>query len=122
MPRVDNDFPGGILKRTTIVAGAFVAGLFITPTAFAETVTVPTPVGTVTGSGDPATQSGYVVADGNGANGGPSGYVGISSSEGVVGCWSGDYDPAGGNNVVTAIPPTGAPEQPDPAGPCTPAP
>ena len=109
------------MKRTLILAGAFTAGLFIAPNAMAETVTVPTPVGTVTGSGDPATQSGYIVADGDNTAGGPSGYIGVDSDEGVVGCWTGDYNADGGNNVVTPIPPEAAPEPPG-EGPCTPSP
>ena len=108
------------MKRLLIGAGALVmaGGLFAAPGALAEDVS--TPVGVVSADGDPTTQSGHIYADGNGANGAPEGYIGVNSSEGVVGCWTGDYS-EGSNNVITAIPPAVPPAQPNPASPCSPS-
>jgi hypothetical protein len=84
---------------------------------------VPTPVGTVTASGDPTTSSGQVIVQGNGTAPGPvgSGYVGVTSANGgeVVGCANGTYDngaPDSNNNPtakdnhnrIAGIPPTQA--------------
>jgi hypothetical protein len=114
------------VKRLLMGAGALVmaGGLFGAPSVLAAEVRQDTPVGTVHGYGDPATQSGGVYADGNGGptGNGPQGYIGVNSSEGVVGCWTGNYSTGGGNNVITAIPPSGAPAQPNPASPCSPKP
>lgn len=118
------------MKRLLIVgalvaASAFTFGLSAqaaNPTCpTGDQVNVPTPVGVVCAGGDPTTQSGHVVADGNDSNPGPAaGYIGVDSNEGVVGCSTGNY--AGtGDNVITAIPPTGAPTPPDPSNPCTPS-
>lgn len=65
--------------------------------------------GTVTATGDAASQTGYVVADGASANPGAlSGYIGVDSTNGVVGCSSGDYTPGGTNNQILGIPPSQA--------------
>ena len=81
---------------------------------------MPNAVGVVCAQGDPAAQTGRVYADGNGANGAPSGYIGVNSTEGVVGCWTGDYA-EGSNNVITEIPPAAeAPAPPNPDNPCNP--
>lgn len=112
-------------KFLITVGGVMAASALLMPIsgARAETAPIPaTPVGTVTAQGDPATQSGAIVVDGNGTAPGPvgGGYIGVDSNEGVVGCANGDYTGTG-DNVITAIPPAGAPEAPAP-GPCTPAP
>jgi len=101
------------------VAGAFAASSFIP--AQAEDLSQDTPVGKVVLQGDPATQDGAIVVDGNGTVPGPigGGYIGVDSNQGVVGCANGTYT-GSGDNVITAIPPAGAPD-PTP-GPCTPAP
>jgi hypothetical protein len=77
----------------------------------------------VCGSGDPAAQTGGVWIQGGGTAPGPvsHGYLGVNSDEGLVGCASGDYN-GSSDNVISAIPPAGAPAQPDPNGPCTPKP
>jgi len=86
-------------------------------------LTVGTPAGCFTAAGDGANQSGSAVADGAATNPGPaSGYIGIDDSDGqgtVVGCASGDYDPAGGNHVVASQ--NTPPGAPDPSDPCTPS-
>ncbi|MHB1504130.1 MAG: hypothetical protein ACYCTL_08465 [Acidimicrobiales bacterium] len=65
--------------------------------------------GSVTASGNLSTQSGYVMAQGGDANPGAlAGYIGLSSSEGIVGCSSGDFQGTG-DHVIEPIPPTGAP-------------
>jgi hypothetical protein len=68
------------------------------PSGTGGTVTVGTPAGCVTASGDAVAKSGYVVADGASTNPGPaSGYIGVDGSDGgptIVGCASGDYNPA----------------------------
>ena len=70
--------------------------------------------GSVTASGSPSTQSGYVIADGDAANNSLpgnclDGYIGVSSADssapgGLVGLSSGNYSPAGGNHPL--IPPS----------------
>jgi hypothetical protein len=114
------------VKRLLMGAGALVmaGGLFAAPGALAADappVDIPG-VGSVRASGDPASQSGYVYADGTNGGAGPDGYIGVNSSEGVVGCWNGDYSTGGGNNVITAIPPAAPSGPPATGGPCTPAP
>jgi hypothetical protein len=101
------------------------AGPTVTNTGTGGTLTVGTPAGCATASGDAASQSGYAVADGAATNPGPaSGYIGVDGSDGgptIVGCASGDYDATGTtpNHVIAsqAHPPTA----PDPADPCTPS-
>ena len=110
----------------------------VTPSGTGGTLTVGTPIGCGTASGDAGTQSGYAVADGSAGNPGPSGgYIGIDDSDGgptVVGCSNGDYN-AGGGTQYDPPPAPGTPDTrnhvlgsqahppsaPDPADPCTPA-
>ena len=97
----------------------------VTPSGTGGTLTVGTPAGCGTASGDAATQSGYAVADGSASNPGPAaGYIGIDGSDGgptVVGCANGDYDPTGTtpNHVIASQ--NTPPSAPDPADPCTPS-
>jgi hypothetical protein len=111
------------LKRLLIV-GALAAASAIPFTWAASAATqgacVPNPAGTVCAQGDPAAQTGGVYADGSNTGPGPHGYVGVNDSEGVVGCWSGDYN-GSTDNVITPIPPAAAAPAPPAAGPCTPA-
>ena len=109
------------MKRLLVVGALAIASAFTFGTfgAHAAGTCVPNPAGTVCADGDPTTQTGEIYADGNDAGPGPTGYIGVNSTEGVVGCWTGDYN-GSTDNVITAIPPTGAPN-PSP-GPCTPAP
>jgi hypothetical protein len=75
------------------------AGPNVTNSGTGGTLTVGTPAGCLTASGDAGTQSGYVVADGASTNpGAGSGYIGVDGSDGVavVGCSSGEYTPGGG--------------------------
>ena len=133
---------------TVLVGGALgVGGLFAVPFANATstcttgvspsgtggTASVSTPLGCATASGDAASQSGYIVADGAASNPGPlSGYIGVDGSDGgptVVGCASGDYVPGAGtqydsdttqgNHVITSQ--AHPPSAPDPSDPCTPS-
>lgn len=123
---------------TALVGGTLgVGGLFAVPAALATstcttgvtpsgtggTLSVGTPAGCATASGDAATQSGYAVADGAATNPGPaSGYIGVDGSDGgptVVGCASGDYTPGGTNHVIASQ--AHPPSAPDPADPCTPS-
>jgi hypothetical protein len=101
-------------------------GVTVPPTG-SGTLTVGTPIGCVTASGDATTASGYVVADGDPTNPTPlDGYIGVQGSGGgvqVVGCASNDYDPNPGNpdptthNVIwDSNNPTGG--GPDTTGPC----
>jgi hypothetical protein len=93
-------------------------GLALAP-AHATTVPVSTPVGTLTLSGDPTTQQGSVILQGNGAVPGPvgHGYIGVTSANGgeVVGCGSGTYDDSAADsngttstdhNKIVGIPPS----------------
>jgi hypothetical protein len=95
------------------------------PSGTGGTVTVGTPIGCVTASGDAAAQSGYVVADGASSNPSAlSGYIGVDGSDGgptVVGCGTGDYDATGTtpNHVIASQ--AHPPSAPDPADPCTPS-
>jgi hypothetical protein len=110
------------LKRLLIIGALAAASAFtfnISANAAVPGCTA-VPVGQVCADGDPAGQTGHVYADGNGANGAPSGYIGVNDSEGVVGCWTGDYS-EGSNNVITPIPPAVAAPAPPAAGPCTPS-
>jgi hypothetical protein len=82
--------------------------------------------GSVTAAGDPTTQSGYVVADGNSTNPDPlDGYLGVENGNpndadpAIVGCNSGNYNPAGANHEILSL---GNPTPPDPADPCFPQP
>jgi len=72
------------------------AGITVPPSG-SGTLTVGTPIGCLTASGDATTASGYIVADGDAANPSPlDGYIGVVGSGGgvqIVGCASGDYDP-----------------------------
>ncbi|HZU80792.1 MAG TPA: hypothetical protein VE991_12820 [Acidimicrobiales bacterium] len=75
----------------------------------------PAETGTVTLYGSAASQSGYIIAQGNG--GAITGYAGVSSVDGgIVGCGNGAaYDTSGGNNVILSTPsqsnPSGYPSQ-----------
>lgn len=90
--------------------------------------------GTVTAAGGaptvpprvpPSAPTGYVVADGT-ADSPLSGYIGVSSEDGLVGCGSGEYSPPGdtpdadGANHSIFNPPT-PPTPPSPGDPCLPA-
>jgi hypothetical protein len=72
----------------------------------AHATDVPTPVGTLTVAGDPATQQGEVVLQGNGTAPGPvgHGYIGVTSANGgeVVGCGSGTYNDSAPDSTGTA--------------------
>jgi hypothetical protein len=94
--------------------------------------------GTLTASGDPAAQKGYVVADGSPSNPGAlGGYVGVDSDNGgqVTACsgqaasggnYSGEYQPgagtpaggAGNNTVVSGNGAVNLPAPLGPGGPC----
>ena len=134
---------------TALVAGTMgVTGLLTLPQAHATsvcplgptvtnsgtggTLTVGTPIGCVTASGDAATRSGYVVADGVASNPGPlAGYIGVDGSDGgptIVGCASGDYTPGAGNQYSNPPGPNHVigseahpPGAPSPSDPCTPS-
>jgi hypothetical protein len=95
------------------------------------TVTVGTPAGCATVSGDATTQKGYVVADGVATNPSAlSGYIGVDGSDGgptIVGCGNGDYTPGAGNQYSTPPGPNHViasqahpPSAPSPTDPCTP--
>lgn len=108
-------------------AGAFSWSANANPQTCSGTINNVNPAGTVCANGDPATQTGYIYADGNDSNpGAASGYIGVNSDEGVVGCASGDYnngsDPNNTtpNNVILdpANPPSGPPAT---GGPCDPS-
>jgi hypothetical protein len=108
------------------VGGLAIAGAFFAPGAHAATMGACTPaeaagVAQVCGQGDPAAQTGGAWVQGGGTAPGPvsHGYLGVNDSEGVVGCANGTYT-GSGDNVLTPIPPTGAPAQPDPTNPCFP--
>ncbi|MHB1713115.1 MAG: hypothetical protein ACYCV7_17295 [Acidimicrobiales bacterium] len=65
--------------------------------------------GSLTASGSPTTKSGYVILQGGDANQGAlKGYIGVSSSEGVVGCNSGDFQGTGDNVIASQTSPTGS--------------
>src|SRR3954467_12054738 len=70
-------------------------GPTVTNSGTGGTLTVGTPLGCATASGDAGSQSGYAVADGAATNpGASSGYIGVDDSDGgptVVGCGNGDY-------------------------------
>jgi hypothetical protein len=113
---------------SSAVGGLALAGAFLAPGAHAATQSACTPdqakgAVQVCGSGDPTTQTGGAWIQGGGTVPGPvsHGYLGVNSTEGLVGCASGDYN-GSTDNVITAIPPAGPPAQPDPNGPCTPKP
>ena len=113
---------------SSAVGGLALAGAFLAPGAHAATQSACTPsqaagVAQACGSGDPAAQTGGVWVQGGGTAPGPvsHGYIGVNSDEGVVGCANGTYT-GSGDNVITAIPPTGAPGQPNPSDPCAPQP
>ncbi|MDA8183248.1 MAG: hypothetical protein M0035_02285 [Actinomycetota bacterium] len=83
----------------------------------------PLPItGSVTVSGNATTQSGYVIAQGGDSNPGPlAGYIGLSTTEGLVGCTSGDFQGSGDNVILNPSAPappsttlcgTGAPSLP----------
>ena len=108
------------MKRLLIIGALAAASAFtFNISAQAADTCAPNPEGTACAGGDPATQTGHIYADGNGANGAPSGYIGVNDSEGVVGCWTGDYA-EGSNNVILdpANPPTSPPA---PGGACDPS-
>jgi hypothetical protein len=107
---------------TSMVGGVMAAGALLMP-ANAAGGTYSTPVADITAQGDPTTQTGAIIVDGNGTVPGPigGGYIGVDSKEGVVGCASGTYT-GSGDNVITAIPPAVPPAAPNPANPCTPKP
>lgn len=101
-------------------------GLASMPAHAASAPPVGTPVGSVSASGDPTTQSGAVVVQGNGTAPGPvgGGYIGVTSGEGVVACANGNYT-GSGDNTVAHIPPTQQDLtnlQSAQSNPCTPAP
>lgn len=81
--------------------------------------------GSATVAGDPTTQTGYAVVDGNSTNQDPAdGYLGVESGNpndaggnpAIVGCNDGNYDPSGANNVIIAADGTVNP----PPNDCTP--
>lgn len=84
--------------------------------------------GSLTAAGDPASQTGYVVADGDSTNPDPfGGYIGVEGGNqndnaggpAIVGCADGDYSADGPNNVIFGPPnPPGDPT----TSPCTPTP
>jgi hypothetical protein len=111
---------GKVALKRLLIVGALAAASAFSFTVTANAVDQDTPVGTVSADGDPAAQEGHVYADGNGANGAPEGYIGVNSSEGVVGCWTGDYA-EGSNNVIAAIPPDAPTIPPNPGDPCAPS-
>jgi hypothetical protein len=83
--------------------------------------------GCVTGSGNAAPPSGFLVADGKKDNPEPlDGYIGVTSdghSLTVVGCAEGDFDdPNTPPNPIASVGTGGAtpPGQPDPNSPCSP--
>jgi len=94
------------------------------PGGTSGTLTVGTPAGCVTASGDAVSASGYVVADGAGSNPSPlDGYLGVRGNGGgvqVVGCSDGDYDaahPATAHVIYDSANPAGVPGGVDPACP-----
>lgn len=116
------------MKRLILAASALalVAALFSMGSAQAACQDIT--IGQVCADGDPTTQTGEVYADGIDGNPDPlDGYLGLNSDQGVVGCASGDYDAdratdndeTDDNNVISPIPPEGAPAPPG-EGPCTP--
>jgi hypothetical protein len=69
--------------------------------------------GSLTAAGDPASQTGYILADGDSSNPDPfGGYIGVEGGNpndngggpAIVGCADGDYNPAGANNVIFGSP------------------
>ena len=115
------------MKRLLIVGALAAASAFTfsfgahaaTACPAGDTVNNSNPAGVVCAGGDPAAQQGHIYADGNDTYGGPSGYIGANDSEGVVGCWTGDYA-EGSNNVILdpMNPPTSPPA---PGGACDPS-
>src|SRR6184192_3920899 len=104
------------LKRLLIIGALAAASAFtFNISANAAGQCVPNPEGTVCAQGDPTTQTGGIWADGNGANGGPSGYIGVNDNEGVVGCWTGDYNGSTDNVILDPSNPPSSP--PDPTAP-----
>jgi len=98
------------------------------PTCGSDQVAVPTPLGVACANGDPGTQSGHVYADGESTNpGAGAGYIGVNSTQGVVGCSQGNYDRSEGAdpnatpNHVLLDPSNPSVAPPDPSDPCTPS-
>ncbi|MEY2464283.1 MAG: hypothetical protein QOH64_2421 [Acidimicrobiaceae bacterium] len=108
---------------TSMVGGVMAAGALLMP-ANAAGGKYSTPVADITAQGDPTTQTGAIIVDGNGTVPGPigGGYIGVDSNEGVVGCATGTYTGSGDNVITKVPPPAAAPAPPDPNSTCTPTP
>lgn len=112
------------MKMRAVLAGAAVAGAFAASSfipAHAQDLSQDTPVGRITLKGDPTTQDGAIVIDGNGTVPGPigGGYIGVDSNEGVIACATGTYNGSTDNVLLDpANPPTSPPA---PTGPCSPS-